>query len=367
MTIGPVDLDFTTGEGRKRSADEPRASHRPRLHPARYSGVYVLAAFIIGYGLWVPKTFLTVTTLQSILGDQAVAGIVTVGVVIALSAGVFDLSFANNLSLSGVICGSLMYHHGWAPWPAIAVSLASGAVLALVNSYFVVKVGLNSIVVTLGTSSVLIAVTSWLSGNGQFVTGFPASFTRIASPKPLGVPMLTIIFAVVAFLGWYVLEHTPFGRRMQATGLGPDAARLAGVDTSRMTVIAFLVAGLTSSLAGVLVTAQVDAAVPTVGAGYLLPVVAGAFLGATQVKPGRLNIAGTVLAIYLLATGVKGLQLGGGGQAWITDAFNGVALLAAVTFAALSQRSTGGLRRRLGLRPRRPDGRTTAVPDSASV
>ncbi|MFD2415686.1 ABC transporter permease [Amycolatopsis pigmentata] len=350
MTIGPVDLGFTGQKRPSRPADEPKRTRTPRLDLARYSGVYVLAAFIIGYGLWVPETFLTSTTLQSILGDQAVVGIVTVGVVIALSAGVFDLSFANNISMSGVLCGSLMYFHHFAPWQAIVASLASGVVLAVVNAYFVVKVGLNSIVVTLGTSSVLLALTSWLSDNGQFITGFPASFTRIASPKPLGIPMLTIIFAVVAFLGWYLLEHTPVGRRMQATGLGPDAARLAGVATSRMTLIGFLVAGLTSSLAGVLVTAQVDSAIPTAGAGYLLPVVAGAFLGATQFKPGRLNIAGTVLAIYLLATGVKGLQLGGGGHAWITDAFNGVALLAAVTFAALSQRSTGGLWRRLGFR-----------------
>jgi ribose transport system permease protein len=366
MTIGPVDLSFTEQKRRKPPGpgEVGQRSRVPRLHLARYSGVYVLAAFIIGYGLWVPRTFLTSTTLQSVLGDQAVAGIVTVGVVIALSAGVFDLSFANNVSMSGVICGSLMYYHHFSPWPAIAASLVSGVVLALVNSWFVIKVGLNSIVVTLGTSSVLVAVTSWLSDNGQFVTGFPDSFTRIASPKPLGIPMLTIIFAVVALLGWYLLEHTPVGRRMQATGLGPDAARLAGVDTGRMTVIGFLVAGLTSSLAGVLVTAQVNAAIPTVGQGYLLPVVAGAFLGATQFKPGRLNIAGTVLAIYLLATGVKGLQLGGGGHAWITDAFNGVALLAAVTFAALSQRSTGGLWRRLGLRSRRA---TVQTPDPEST
>lgn len=359
MTIGPVDLGFAPpkkGRNSPTSAGPPPAPSRwSRLRPARFSGVYVLAAFILVYGLWVPQTFLTAATLQSTLRDTAVVGIVTVGVVIAISAGVFDLSFASNLSLSGILCGTLMYSHQVAPWLAILASLASGVLLALINSFFVTKVGLNSIVVTLGTSSILLATTSWLTDSGQFITGFPASFTGLVAPSPLGIPMVTVFFVVVALLGWYLLEHSPVGRRMQATGLGPDAARLAGVNTATMTLVGFLVVGVTSSLAGVLITAQVNAAIPTVGAGYLLPVVAGAFLGATQFKPGRFNIAGTVLAIYLLATGAKGLQLGGGGHAWITDAFNGLALLAAVSFAALSQRSTGGLLRRFGLGSRRPE------------
>jgi ribose transport system permease protein len=320
----------------------PRRRTFSQGHLGRFSGAYVFAAFIVAYGLWTPKTFLTTATVQSILGDQAVTGIATIGVVIALSAGVFDLSFANNLGLSGVICGTLMLNHHVSPALAIAVAMLSGLVVGVVNAFFVVKVGVSSIVVTLGMSSILSAITSLLTNNGEFLTGFPDSFARLATPKPLGIPVLAVYFAVVALLGWYFLEHTPVGRRLQATGAGPDAARLAGVNTGQMTFVALVIAALTSSLAGILVTAQVNASTPSVGAGYLLPVVAAAFLGTTQLKPGKYNVGGTVLAILLLATGVKGLQLGGGGQAWIADAFNGVALILAVSFAALSQRGAGG-------------------------
>jgi ribose transport system permease protein len=362
MSAGPA-----TGSGlarRNRPPDET-ASRSRRLsgqgHLARFSGVYVFAVFIIVYGAWVPHTFLTITTVHSILGDQAITGIVTIGVVIELSAGVFDLSFANNLGLAGVICGWLMFNDHLSPPLAIAIALLAGLLVGAVNAFFIVKVGVSSIVATLAMSSILLAINEWLTNGGQFLSGFPTSFTRLATPRPLGIPILAVYFAVVALLGWYLLEHTPVGRRLQATGAGPDAARLAGVNTGRMTFIALVVAGGLSSLAGVLVTAQVNESTPDIGSGYLLAVVAAAFLGTTQIKPGRFNIGGTVLAIFLLATGVQGLQLAGGGQEWITDAFNGVALIVAVSFAALSQRSTGVVLSRLRLSRRR------AEVDAASV
>jgi len=320
-------------------APTPRSSRRAgAAQLGRFSGVYVLVAFIIAYGIWVPKTFLTTTTLQSIIGDQAVTGIVTIGLVFALSAGAFDLSFANNLGLSGVICADLMLNHQVNPALAIVITLACGLLVGAVNAFFVVRVGVNSIVVTLGMSSVLSALNSKLTNGGQYLTGLPSSFTKLASPKPWGVPVLALYLLVAAVIGWYVLEHTPVGRRLQATGAGAEAARLAGVSTGRMTLLAFMVVGGLSSLAGILVTAQVGAATPDIGSGYLLAVFAAAYLGTTQIKPGRFNIGGTILAIFLLATGVKGLQLGGG-QAWITDAFNGVALILAVSLATLGQRS----------------------------
>jgi ribose transport system permease protein len=304
---------------------------------ARFSGVYVLVAFIVAYGFWVPKTFLTTATLQSIIGDQAVTGIVTIGLVFALSAGAFDLSFANTLGLSGVICSSLILNGHVSPALAIGITLLVGILVGVVNGFFVVKVGVSSIVVTLGMSSILSALNSLITNGGQYLTGLPTSFTRLASSKPFGVPILAVYLLVAAVIAWYVLEHTPVGRRLQATGAGPEAAKLAGVNTGRMTLLALVIAGGMASLAGVLVTAQVGTASPDVGSGYLLPVFAAAYLGTTQIKPGRFNIGGTILAIFLLATGVKGLQLGGG-QAWITDAFNGTALILAVALAAIGQR-----------------------------
>ncbi len=131
---------------------------------------------------------------------------------------------------------------------------------------------------------------------------------------------------------WYVLEWTPIGRRVYATGGNPEAARLAGVRTSIVTVVCLLVCGVIAAAAGILNSARLGVGDPTVGPDYLLPALAGVFLGATQFRGGRVNVWGTVIAVYVLATGTTGLQLAGA-PVWVPDLFNGVALLVAVGVA----------------------------------
>jgi ribose transport system permease protein len=130
------------------------------------------------------------------------------------------------------------------------------------------------------------------------------------------------------------------GRRIYATGANPDSARLAGVRTKRYIIGTLAIAGLMSSLAGVLATSQIGEVSSTLGPPYLLPAFAACFLGTTQVKIGRFNIWGTMIALFLLATGVTGLQLAGA-QSWVTDLFNGVALISAVSIAVITQKRRG--------------------------
>ena len=130
-----------------------------------------------------------------------------------------------------------------------------------------------------------------------------------------------------------MLERTPIGRRVYATGSNPRAAALAGIRTSRVLLGALVTGGVVAALAGLLETSQIGAGDPTIGPGFLLPVIAAVFLGSTQFRGGRFNIWGTVVATYVLAVGVKGLQLAGL-PVWIPDLFNGAALLIAVGLAA---------------------------------
>ncbi|MBN9619243.1 MAG: ABC transporter permease, partial [Actinobacteria bacterium] len=165
----------------------------------------------------------------------------------------------------------------------------------------------------------------------------PTGFQRIANAEPLGIPILTIYVVVLAVVVWYVLQHTPLGRRLQATGVNADASRLAGIRTGRFVFGALVATGGFASIAGILVAARISTISTSVGPPYLLPAFAACFLGTTQFRPGRFNVWGTLVALYLLATGVKGLQLAGG-QLWVTDLFNGVALIGAVSIAVVSER-----------------------------
>jgi ribose transport system permease protein len=340
FTVPPVDTADHAAPGQPAA---PRPGLAVRLGLDRLSGIYVWALFVLIYALWIPHTFLTITTLQSVAGEQAITGIVALGLIFALAAGAFDLSFATLLTMASVLCGSMMVDWHLPSGLAILLTLAAGLAVGVVNGLLVTKVGISSIVATLGMSSLIQAVIDRVTNGGQFVSGFPSSFTDLASPKPLGIPILAIYLLVLALIAWYLLEHAPFGRRLQATGAGPEAARLAGINTDRMVFSGLVASSLAATIGGILVTSQIGSVSPTIGSGYLLPVFAAVFLGTTQIKVGRFNVWGTIVAIYLLATGVKGLQLGGG-EGWITDAFNGAALLLAVSLAVLGQRRQGGSR-----------------------
>ena len=315
--------------------DQPAVARRARRRPnprfSQFSGVYVWAAFIVIYAIWVPGTFLTSTTAQSIASTQAVTGLATLGLVCALAVGAFDLSFANTLGLSSSLGASLMANSGTPPLLAIAICVGVGVVVGLVNGLLVTRLSISPIVATLGTSSLLLAANEKIT-NDQFISGVPVSFDKLTSPTPLGIPISVVYLAIAAIVIWVLLEHTRMGRRMVATGSGPEAARLAGVNTKRMTLVGLTLSSTLAAIAGLVELSQVGTGSPDLGTSYLLPVFAAVYLGATQIKPGRFNVWGSMLAIFLLATGTKGLQLAGG-QFWVNDAFNGAALLIAVGFA----------------------------------
>lgn len=325
-----------------------------RLGISRFSGLYVLAFFVIVYSIWLPDTFPTSTTVQNVLSNQATTGVAALGLVCALSVGGFDLSIANVIGLSATVAASLTINSGISPALAIVIVLVMGVAIGLLNGLLVVRFRIPSVVATLGMSSVLVALDDKIT-QGQFITPLPASFTKLSRGSLLGVPKTFIVLIVVALLAWYVLEHTPLGRRMIATGAGTDAARLAGTNTGQMMVVGLVISSVLGSLAGLMLVSTVGTAAPDSGPSYLLPLFAAVYLGSTQIKPGRFNIWGTFVALYVLATGVKGLQLAGG-QYWVSEMFNGVALIIAVGVAISAQDRRRSLLSRLRFGRRRTAG-----------
>jgi ribose transport system permease protein len=302
----------------------------------RFSGLILWALIILLFALWIPDKFLTGSSFQSIAGGQAITAVMAIALVFPLSAGQFDISAPQNLGFIAVLVGGLMTKAHLDPVLAIIIGLGAGTAVGGINGFFVTRVGVSSVVTTLGMSSLLLAAAEWLA-NGAYFGPFPTSFTSITSPHPLGIPIVVIYVVVFAALAWWFLEHTASGRRLHATGANQEAARLAGVRTGRLLTLSFMVAGFGAAVGGILLASSVNSADQTLGPSYLLPAYAGAFLGATQIKPGRFNIWGTLIAIYLLETGVEGLQLVGA-SLWVTDLFNGAALLGAVSVAIVVEK-----------------------------
>lgn len=304
----------------------------------RYSGLYVWLGLIVIFSILEPSTFFTIDNLKIVSADAAITAIITLGLTISLASGSFDVSIGASMTWGMVFVCWLQSVHGVSPLLAIAITLASGAVIGLANGLIVVRLHVEPIIATMGTTAVVTALAFWRQDGLSIVTGIPESFKDLARGDVLGVPIVAAYLAVLAVGLWYLMGHTPTGRFLYATGGNEHAARLAGIRVNRLTILAFVVSATVASLAGILLAAKVGSAGINQGAPYLLPAFAAAFLGSTQFTPGRFNVLGSIVAIYLLATGVKGLQLVYPGEPWIKDLFTGLTLILAVAMGARSSR-----------------------------
>ncbi|MDT0263564.1 ABC transporter permease [Jatrophihabitans lederbergiae] len=336
----------------------------PRTEPNRWinalsfqtiSAVYIFIALFVLFSFWVPDTFLRANTWRAMLDDQSITALTAVGLVIPLSAGTFNLAIGAQVGFGSIVSAWFLSHQGLPIAVTLVLTLISGAAIGLITGLLIVAAKIDSFIATLGVSSVLLALTTWVSG-GQQILDLGASYQRIATNDLFGITYPVYFVVVVSLAVWYVLERTPSGRRVYATGGNAEAARLAGVRTSVTVVLCLVGCGVIAAAAGCLVSSRLATGDPTVGPGYLLPAFAAAFLGSTQFRGGRYNVWGTVLAVYVLATGVKGLQLAGA-PVWIPDLFNGLALLLAVGLAKRQGRSGRGaaIARMIGRRRRTTD------------
>jgi ribose transport system permease protein len=342
VTPGEDTIDVTPANPKAPDAQRP---WRRKLAFSNISAVYVGIALVILFSVWIPHTFLTTSTLTTLLSEQAITGIIAVALVLPFAAGAFDLSFAYNAGFGAILSASLVGNHGFPVWAAILIVIAICGAVGATNGFFAAVVGINPVIATLAVGSCLSAGINWVSGGNEII-GLSTGFVAIANNKILGIGLPVYYLAVIALFFWYLLEHTPPGRYLYAVGGNSEAARLAGVRTGLVVFSSLAAVGIVSGFAGVLVSSQVGAGDPSVGPAYLLPALAGVFLGSTQLHPGRFNVWGTLISVYVLAIGVKGLQLAGA-PFWLPDMFNGLALLLAVGISQRDHvmRSIASLRR----------------------
>jgi ribose transport system permease protein len=330
------------------SVSEPAPSRaiRPRrLNPGfeRFSGLYLWGLFIAVFGIWEPHLFLTRTTLYSVASEQAIAAMLGIAVLVPLAAGTYDLSIGATANLSAIIATWLQDSHHWNLWPAIATAVLTTAIIGAVNGFLVVRMHVNSFIATLGMATLVSAIQAIVSGQSQPLPPSSPAWQNLAQFQVGGFQIDVIYLLVLSAACWWALELTPAGRYLYAVGGNPEAARLAGINVGKWVWLSLVSSSTVCGVAGVLYASQNGPSL-TFGSALLLPAFAAVFLGSTQIRPGRVNVWGTLLAVYILATGVKGMQLVTGAQ-WLNDMFNGIALIAAVAFAVWRQRKAVNARR----------------------
>lgn len=291
---------------------------------------------IVGFGIANPGVFLTAATFQTMLGSQAVLLVLTLALIVPLTAGDYDLSVAGVLTLSAMMVAILNVQHGWPIWAAIVAALVMGLVVGLVNGLIMVFFGIESLIVTLGMGTLLTGITLWASDSAT-ISGISQTLVDYVIVKRFAGISLAFFYAIaLCALLWWVLEYTSVGRRLLFVGRGRSVSKLSGVRVGRVRIGALMGSAALAALAGVLYAGTSGGADPSSGSTLLLPAFAAAFLGATSIMPGRFNPWGTAIAVYFLVTGITGLQLMGV-QSYVQQLFYGGALLVAVALSQLAR------------------------------
>ncbi len=308
-------------------------------------GLVILTFFLIAlFSTLLPNTFPTMLNLRAIISDKAIIALLSLGAMIPMAAGRIDLTVGYGIVLWHILAISLQTLLGF-PWPvAVAVVLVLGAVTGFLNGLLVEVAKIDSFIATLGTGTVLYALALWHTGGRQMVGVLPDGFYGLSTTFVFGLPITGYYLLLITVVMWIVLEYTPIGRYLYAIGANQRAAQLNGIPTRKYVIGAFMASGTLTALAGVLLAAKLRIGQASVGLEFLLPALVGAFLGSTTIKPGRVNVWGTIVGVAILAVGISGIQQFGG-SFWVEPLFNGVTLLIAIGIAGYAQRRKGAVKR----------------------
>jgi ribose transport system permease protein len=303
----------------------------------RLSVPIAMGIIVAIFGIMRPNSFLTIDTFSSILGSDAVLVFLTLGLILTLRAGDYDLSVAAVLTLSAMMIALMNVNYHVSIWWCILAALAMGATVGLINGVLTVFLEIDSLIVTLGVGTFLSGIVLWISAD-QTISGVsPGLVHAVVGGRFLQIPLEFYYALALCIVLWYAFEYTGVGRRQLFVGKGPEVARLSGIPVARVRVSSFILTGFVSAFAGVLYCGTSGGADSSSGLSYLLPAFAAAFLGSTTILPGQFNPVGAFLAGYFLAIGITGLSIVGV-QSYVTDLFYGGALVVAVAVPQLVKR-----------------------------
>ena len=301
----------------------------------KYALILAWIALIVVFAVVAPASFLQWPTFSSIIfGSQAVLVVLTLGLIIPLTAGDFDVSVAAVLTFSAMILAVLNAKLGLPLWQAVLVCLAMGLVVGLVNAFFIIFFRIHSLIVTLGTASVIQGLILWISSSQTLSGVSPGLIDWVIVNRLFDIPLAFYYAIALGVIIWYVFEFTPIGRRLLFVGRGREVARLSGISVVRVRAMALVASSIIATLAGIINVGTTGGADPLSGLTFLLPAFAAAFLGATSIVPGRFNPLGSIIAVFFLVTGITGLNFLGV-DTFVQNMFNGAALILAVSLSQL--------------------------------
>jgi len=298
---------------------------------SHYATIATLLILFIVFSIFVDK-FFEFNNIMNIARQVSTLAIVAFGLTITMAAGDFDLSVGSIASLSGVVVAGLLAN-GSGMLVSIVAALAVGAGIGLLNGIVSTKVGIPSMIVTLGASSIAIGVNFMYTEGRAVYGGLPVPFTALGRGALFGIPSPIFIMLVLGIVVFIFLNYTKPGRYIYATGGNATAAKLSGIKTLKYRTIGLMFSGLGAGIAGIVLAARLGSGQPTAGSSFLLDGLAAVFIGMTTIRIGQPNIIGTFVGVLLIGLLNNGLNLLGL-PFYIQDIAKGLIMVIAVAFAA---------------------------------
>jgi ribose transport system permease protein len=278
----------------------PSLLTRMRGTEVRNVGLVVVLLVLIVIGAATSENFLTTDNLENILVSSSVIGVVTVGATFVIIGGGIDLSVGALVALASVWATTLSTQ-SYGPWMMALCALLVGAGAGLLNGLLIAYGRLVPFIVTLAMMVSARGLAARIADNRSQVVKEPA-IKDLATTDVLGIPLLVIILAVVAAIGWVLLNRTTFGRRTFAIGGNAEAARLAGIDVRRSTALLYALSGTCCGIAAIMLLARTTTGSSTHGNLYELDAIAAAIIGGTLLSGGRGTLIGSILGVLVFTT-----------------------------------------------------------------
>jgi erythritol transport system permease protein len=296
-------------------------------------------------------TFFTANNLSILAKHVSINALLAVGMTFVILTGGIDLSVGSIAGLCGIIAGQLITgisYHGSTHYPpvliVISISLLAGAVAGACNGLLVARFTVAPFIATLGMLYIARGTALLLSGGHTFpdLAGSAAhhnmGFPALGQSFFIGIPTPVWITLILAALAAIVAARTPFGRHVYAVGGNERASRLAGIDISRVKLIAYIVSGAFAALAGLIVASQLESAHPATGESFELNAIAAVVLGGTSLMGGRGSIGGSLIGALVIGVLADGLVMLGVSEFW-QIVIKGVVIVLAVAVDQLQSRA----------------------------
>ena len=301
--------------------------------------IFVIVAVVAVAMTFASPYFLTTGNILALLLGLSIEAIVVVAMTNLMVSGGFDMSVGSVLAFTSATTATFL-RMGMPVVLAVLIGLSFGAIIGLINGFFVAKVGLNPFVTTLSGLSLYRGLTLIITG-GQNLTGLPHSFRAIGQPRVFGVQTPIIIALVLIVVGDLLLRNSRFFRQFYYIGGNEKAARLSGIRVDRLKMLSYVLTGLFAAVAGVVMTSRLGAASVTAGTGMELRVITAVIIGGASLQGGEGSVLGSFLGVLLMGLILNALNLLGVSVYWQTFVV-GATLLTAVVIDRLGKLKNEG-------------------------